>query len=130
MPGKQHTFELPLGESNSKQSFDAMTVEIEALRKNGPLHEIRVGVSLQDADRSLESHRHWIFENEVHVRLKDGSRADHLGLEVYRQTQSNVGIGYLFDLGDAANEATFIYKSATAVVPNEVSFVIQDIALP
>lgn len=130
LPGKQQTFELPLAETNSKQTIDAMTVRIEALRKNGPLHEIRVGVELQDADRSLESHRHWIFENEVHVKLKDGSRADHLGYEVYRQTESNVGIGYLFDLGDAANEATFIYRSPTAVVPNEVSFVIQDIALP
>jgi hypothetical protein len=107
-----------------------MTVQIEAIRKNGPLHEIRVGVELQDADRSLESHRHWIFENEVHVKLKDGSRADHLGYEVYRQTESNVGIGYLFDLGDAVIEATFIYTSPTAVIPNEVPFVIQDIALP
>ena len=95
-----------------------------------PLHEVRVSVELENADRSLESHRHWIFENQVHVRRKDGSRAEHLGYEVYRQTTSGVGIGYLFDLGDAASEATFIYKSATAVVPNEVSFVIQDIALP
>jgi hypothetical protein len=130
LPGKQQTFELSLAEPNSKKTIDAMTVQIEAIRKNGPLHEIRVGVELQDADRSLESHRHWIFENEVHVKLKDGSRADHLGYEVYRQTESNVGIGYLFDLGDAVNEATFIYKSPTAVVPNEVPFVIQDIALP
>ncbi len=130
LPGKQQTFELSLAEPNSKKTIDAMTVQIEAIRKNGPLHEIRVGVELQDADRSLESHRHWIFENEVHVKLKDGSRADHLGYEVYRQTESNVGIGYLFDLGDEVNEATFIYKSPTAVVPNEVPFVIQDIALP
>ncbi len=130
LPGKQQIFELSLAEPSSKKTIDAMTVQIEAIRKNGPLHEIRVGVELQDADRSLESHRHWIFENEVHVKLKDGSRADHLGYEVYRQTESNVGIGYLFDLGDAVNEATFVYKSPTAVVPNEVPFVIQDIALP
>ena len=130
LPGKQQTFELSLADQNSKKTIDAMTVEIEAIRKNGPLHEIRVGVELQDADRSLESHRHWIFENEVHVRRKDGSCADHLGYEVYRQTESNVGIGYLFDLGDAISESTLIYKSPTAVVPNEVSFVIQDIALP
>ncbi len=130
LPGKQQTFELSLAEQNSKQTIDAMTVQIEAIRKNGPLHEIRVGVELQDADRSLESHRHWIFENEVYAKLKDGSCADHLGYEVYRQTESNVGIGYLFDLGDAINESTLIYKSPTAVVPNEVSFVIQDIALP
>lgn len=130
LPGKQQTFELSLAASGNNKTIDAMTVQIEAIRKNGPLHEIRVGVELQDADRSLESHRHWIFENDVHVKLKDGSRADHLGYEVYRQTDSDVGIGYLFDLGEAVKESSLIYKSPTAVVPNEVPFVIQDIALP
>ena len=130
LPGKRQTFELPLAEQNSKKTLDAMTVQIEAVRKNGPLHEIRLGVELQDAERSLESHRHWIFENEVYIKRKDGSRADHLGYEVYRQTESGVGIGYLFDLGDAVEQSTFVYESPTAVVPNEVPFVIQDIALP
>jgi hypothetical protein len=130
LPGKRQAFELSLAQPSSKKSIDAMTVQIEAVRRNGPLHEVRVGVQLQDAERSLESHRHWIFENEVHVRRKDGSRADHLGYEVYRQTESGVGIGYLFDLGDAAGESTLVYESPTAVIPNEVAFVIQDIALP
>ncbi len=130
LPGKRQTFELSLTGPSSKKTIDAMTVEIESVRKNGPLYEIRVAVSLQNADRSLESHRHWIFENEVYVKRKDGSRADHLGYEVFRQTESGVGIGYLFDLGDTINESTFLYQSPTAVVPNEVPFVIQDIALP
>lgn len=130
LPGKTQQFELALKDQNSKNTIDAMTVEVEALRKNGPLHEIRVGVSLQDADRSLESHRHWIFENEVFVRRKDGSRADHLGYEVFRQSEAGVGIGYLFDLGDDVSESVLVYESPTAVVPNEVPFVIQDIALP
>jgi hypothetical protein len=107
-----------------------MTVQIEAVRKNGPLHEVRVGVELQDADRSLESHRHWVYENQAYVQRKDGSRADHLGFEVYRQTESGVGIGYLFDLGDSAQESKLMYESPTAVVPSEVPFVIQDIPLP
>ncbi|MFK8114131.1 MAG: hypothetical protein AB8B91_18155 [Rubripirellula sp.] len=130
LPGKEQVFELPLKEANSKKTIDSMTVQVEAIRKNGPLHELRIAVELQDADRSLESHRHWIFENEVYVKRKDGSRAEHLGYEVFRQTASGVGIGYLFDLGDVVGESTFIYQSPTAVVPNEVPFVIQDIALP
>ncbi len=130
LPGKVQTFELALAKPNAKDTIDAMTAEIETIRKNGPLHEIRLGVELKDADRSLESHRHWIFENDVYVRRKDGSRADHLGYEVYRQTETGVGIGYLFDLGEAIAESTFVYQSPTAVVPNEVSFVIQDIPLP
>ncbi|TWU55540.1 hypothetical protein [Rubripirellula reticaptiva] len=130
LPGKKQTFEMPLSNVGEKTLIDSMTVEIESLRPNGPLHEVRVGIELKDADRSLESHRHWIFENEVHVLRKDGSRADHLGYEVYRQTAAGVGIGYLFDLGDTAGESKLIYRSPTAVVPSEVSFVIQDILLP
>lgn len=130
LPGQSQTFELPLSTPGNRETIDAMTVQIEAVRKNGPLHEVRVGVELQDADRSLESHRHWVYENQAYVRRKDGSRADHLGFEVYRQTESGVGIGYLFDLGDSAQEAKLMYESPTAVVPSEVSFVIQDIPLP
>ena len=130
LPGKRQTFELKLNDVAGKETIDAMTVALEGVRKNGPLHEIRVGISLQDAERSLESHRHWIFENDAYVTRKDGSRADHLGYEVYRQSESGVGVGYLFDLGDAIAESTFMYESPTAVVLNEVPFVIQDIPLP
>jgi hypothetical protein len=130
LPGKQQSFELALKEQNAKLKIDSMTVQVETVRKNGPLHEVRVGVSLEDADRSLESHRHWIYENEVYMVRKDGSRADHLGFEVYRQAKSGIGIGYLFDIGDTVEESTLVYKSATAVIPNEVPFVIQDITLP
>ena len=130
LPGKRQTFELALGQANDKKTIDSMTVEIETVRKNGPLHEIRVAIQLDDPGRALESHRQWIFENDAFVRRKDGSRADHLTIEVFRQSESSVGVGYLFDLGDDINESTFIYKSATAVVPNEVPFIIQDIPLP
>ena len=107
-----------------------MTVQLESVRVDGPLHEIRVAVELDKAGRALESHRSWIFENEAYVRLKDGTKAEHLGFEVYRQTESGVGVAYRFDLGDDADESTFVYRSATSIVPNEVPFVIQDIPLP
>lgn len=130
MPGKQQTFELSLSAQNASQSIDSMTVQVEDIRPNGPLHQVRVAIELKNADRSLESHRHWIFENQVHVKREDGSRADHLGYEVYRQTTSGVGIGYLFDLGETVGQSTLVYRSPTAVVPNEVPFVIQGIPLP
>ncbi|MFG0263139.1 MAG: hypothetical protein ACF788_12175 [Novipirellula sp. JB048] len=130
LPGKRQTFELALDEIGSKKKLDAMEVQIEQLRKNGPLHEIRIVITLDDAGRSLESHRQWIFENSVSVKRPDGSRADHLGYEVYRQTADGVGVGYLFDLGDAVTGSTLIYESPTSVVPSEVPFVLQDIRLP
>ncbi len=130
LPGKRQRFEIPLSKPGEKVKIDAMEVLLEEVRKNGPLHELRVSVTLDDAGRSLESHRQWIFENDVHVLRADGSKAEHLGYEVYRQTASGVGIGYLFDLGESVADSKLIYESPTSVVPNEVSFVLQDIKLP
>ncbi|MEM9643450.1 MAG: hypothetical protein AAF989_00540 [Planctomycetota bacterium] len=130
LPGKRQKFELDLAGESTSKSIDAMTVSIEGVRLNGELHEVRVGVELKNADRSLESHRQWIFDNEVFVVASDGTRLDHLGYQVYRQTSSGVGIGYLFDLSENLAGQKLIYRSPTAVVKNQVPFVIQDIELP
>ena len=130
LPGKTQTFELPLAKANPSKKIEAMTVQVEQLRKNGPLHEVRVGIELENAGQSLESHRHWIFENSIFIRRDDGTRIDHLGFEVYRQTPEGVGVGYLFDLGGNTADCTVVYESPTAIVNNEVDFVIQGIRLP
>ncbi len=133
IPGQRKKFELSLGDVAPAQTHDAMTVTIESVRDAAPLREIRVGVELFGAGRALESHRQWIFENEVFVLMPDGSRKEHLGYEVYRQTESGVGIGYLFDLGGAGPPpaaAKLIYESPTSVRRNEVPFVLNGIPLP
>lgn len=133
LPGQRREFELNLGEVAASAQYEQMTVSIESIRRNEPLHEIRVGVELENADRSLESHRQWIFENEAYLRMDDGSRVDHLGYEVYRQTASGVGIGYLFDFGGADAPppgSRLIYESPTSVIQNVVPFVLNGIPLP
>lgn len=130
LPGPAKTFEIPMTESERTATQDAMTITVEQVRPNGPLHEVRVGITLQDAGRALESHRQWIFENEAYVRNAAGRRLDHLGYEVYRQTDQGVGISYLFDLGDDLTGSKLIYSSPTTVTPNTVQFVVDDILLP
>lgn len=133
IPGQRKRFELSLGDVAPAQTHDAMTLTIESIRDASPLTEIRVGVELFGAGRALESHRQWVFENEVFVLMPDGSRKEHLGYEVYRQTGSGVGIGYLFDLGGAGPppaEAKLIYESPTSVRRDQVPFVLNGIPLP
>ncbi|SMP69574.1 hypothetical protein SAMN06265222_11263 [Neorhodopirellula lusitana] len=140
LPGERRRFELPLDTPAASDKQDAMTVSIEAVRESEPLHEIRVGVELESAGRALESHRQWIFQNEVYVELANGRRHDHLGFEVYRQTGSGVGIGYLFDLGEGGDPvggpqnlppgAKLIYESPTSVMKNQVPFLLNGIPLP
>ena len=133
IPGPRKKFELLLGDVAPTQTQDAMTVALESVRDASPLSEIRVGVELFGAGRALESHRQWIFENEVYVLLPDGTRKEHLGYEVYRQTESGVGIKYLFDLGGVGAPpagAKLIYESPTSVRRDEVPFVLNGIPLP
>ncbi len=130
LPGPMESFEFPLKAGKGEVRKGAVTVQLDAIRANGPLHEIRMLMIMEDADRSLESHRQWIFENPAYVTAPDGTREEHLGYQVFRQTASEVGIGYLFDLGENPDGFTFHYQSPTGVVPNEVRFVIPDIMLP
>ncbi|MCO8120590.1 hypothetical protein NHH03_02480 [Stieleria sp. TO1_6] len=129
LPGKRHEFALSLTQSGASETVDSMTVKIEQVQPNGPLYEVRFAVELSDADRALESHRQWIFQNPVYVKAADGHRIEHLGYELYRQTENSVGLGYLFEIEDLT-DAKLIYQSPTSVVKSKVDFVLQDIALP
>ncbi|MCA9138136.1 MAG: hypothetical protein KDB00_15300 [Planctomycetales bacterium] len=129
LPGKRHDFELSLTDVGSKKTIDAMTVKLDRVQLNGELYEIRFIVELEDADRALESHRQWIFQNPAFVRDAEGNRIENLGYELFLQTESSVGLGYLFEV-DRLEGATLVYQSPTSVVRNQVEFVLQDIALP
>lgn len=130
LPGDVKPFDFPLKLGTQTQTADFVTVRLEQIRKNGALHEIRLGVEYKSPGKAMESHRGWLLSNEVYVAMADGSRQDHLGYELYRHNETGLGIGYLFDIGDAPGEAKLIYKTPTAVVHNEIDFVIQDIPMP
>lgn len=129
LPGKRHEFELPLDQSGVEESVDSMTVRLEQVQPNGDLYQVRFAIELDAADRALESHRQWLFQNPVYVRDKNQNRVDHLGYELYRETESSVGIAYFFEL-PGPEGAALIYQSPTSVVKNTVDFVLQDIQLP
>ncbi|MEM9826588.1 MAG: hypothetical protein AAF958_08365 [Planctomycetota bacterium] len=130
LPGPVKTFELPVVGGERSKKLGAMTVEIEDVRPAGDLQAIRLLVQLDDASDALESHRQWIFENEIYIRDAEGKRLDQLGYEVYRQSPDSAGVAYLFSLEDDLNQYKVFYRSPTSVQPNEVAFVIQDIDLP
>lgn len=129
LPGAKHLFELDLTDVGSEKSVDAVTVRLERVQSNGELYEIRFVVEIKNADRALESHRQWIFQNPVYVRNAMGDRIENLGYELYRQSDSSVGLGYLFEI-DQLEGATLIYESPTSVVKNNVDFVLHDVPLP
>jgi hypothetical protein len=130
LPGESHRFDFPLQTISATQSSGAVTVRLEDVRKNGELHEVRLAVEFQSAGQAMESHRGFLLDNPVFVTDAAKNRQEHLGYQLYRQTSTGIGIGYLFDLGDSADGASLTYETPTAVVENEIDFVIEDILLP
>jgi len=130
LPGKTHRFEFPLATISATQVSGAVTVRLEDVRKNGDLHEIRLGIEFDSPGDAMASHRGFLMDNEVFIRNAGGDRVEHLGYQLYRQSESGIGIGYLFDIGTSAAENTLVYETPTAVVKNEIDFLIRDILLP
>ncbi len=130
LPGAIKQFDFPLGQGPQTQNVDSVTVRLEEVRKNGPLHEVRMGIEFKSPGKAMESHRGWLLGNEVTVLMKDGTTSQPLGYELYRHNDIGIGIGYLFDIGDTPGESKLIYKTPTAVIQNNIDFVIQEIAMP
>lgn len=130
LPGPTGRFELSLGDPRAAETIGDLTVRIEGIRQTDALLETRLGIELEDAGRALESHRQWVFENRATVIRPDGGETRHVGMEVYRQTLSGVGVAYLFDLSDPPADLKLVYESPTSVRQDETTFELRDIGLP
>lgn len=77
LPGKVQKFAFPLaGKDFTPMDAGDVTVTLERVRSNGSLHEIRVNIQFKQADRALESHRGWVFDNPAYVVAVPESGAD------------------------------------------------------
>ncbi len=130
LPGPPHRFEFSLNEIGEVQTRQAATVVLEDVRKNGELHELRLAVDFESPGAAMESHRGFLLDNQAVVVFADGSRTEPLGYELYRQSETGIGIGYLFAIGPTAEEARLVYETPTSIVSDETEFLIRDIGLP
>lgn len=130
IPGESKKFEIPLVGGSGAVTLDAMTVTLDSVTQNEDLFQVRFSVELKDAGRSLESHRQWVYENRVYLQRQDGSRLEHLGFEVLRQTDSGFSVNYLFNLDQGPQNVSLIYESPTSVSSAEFEFELKEIPLP
>ena len=131
-PGPVQDFQLALDDPAARQTIDAMTVSLVEVRRDGPIHQVVLDVELAEAGGALESHRQWVYENRVMVKL-DGPELSPLGMEVRRQSSESVRVGYLFDFSGSQLPppgSKLVYRSATSVRPTIVPFELQGIDLP
>lgn len=131
LPGPTHDFEIPLDQISSPVQQDDMSVAINRLRRDGPLHSVQIAVKLRLPHEAMESHRQWLVQNEAFVLMDDQTRRDHLGFEVFNQSSGGIVVSYLFDLdGVDSPSGTLVYRSPTSLSPDEVTFILNEIELP
>lgn len=130
LPSESHAFEFSLESATESQQVGALRVRPEGIRKDGELHEVRLGIDVEVPPEAMESHRGFLLDNEVHAIDSTGQRTEHLGYQLYRQTKDGLGIGYLFDLGDSTEGWKLVYRSPTQLTRGEIDFTIDDVPLP
>lgn len=112
------------------QQRGGVAVSLHDVRKNGEIWEVHMRLSLDEAGDSLASHRGWVFQNKTMLVDKQGAPIEHSGYETTMQTQSEVGIAYLFDLPDGPAGLTWVYQTPAAVVTLPIEYELKQIVLP
>ena len=132
VPGKMETFRFDhlATAANAEKRIANTTVVLERVRKNEAAWEVRILVRFDQAAGALESHRGWILQNEAYLEGPDGKPIPYGTMETTRQTDSEIGIVYLFNLDVPLDNLAFVYKSPGAILTTSFDFTIKDIALP
>ncbi len=131
LPGQVEAFRFEKLRAGApvEQRKGAVKVILEQARQNNDLWEIRVRVVFDTPGKALESHRTWILHNEAALETPDKESINFAGLETTRQTDSEIGVAYLFDVPDITGH-TFVYKTPTVLMNAAVPYELHDISLP
>lgn len=80
------------------QEFGDATVTLERFSKPDSVWELHMRLQLAQAGDALASHRGWVFQNTSYLLKPNGERIEHAGFETTMQSDTEIGIAYLFDL--------------------------------
>ena len=131
IPGRRETFrfkKLKEREKGESQKIADATVTFRGVQKNVDVYSVGVQLAFSNAKNALESHRGWVFQNEVFLLDPDGKSVKPIGLETVRQAKNDVVINYIFERDPA--ECTLIYRSPAAIFEMPLEIDLRDIDLP
>jgi hypothetical protein len=128
------------------QTFGGATVTVTRFRKANDIWELHMRLRLEEAGDALASHRGWVFQNPSYLVDASGKRYEQVGFETTMQSENEVGLAYLFDLGDGElfeeeeaddekvevkpEELTWVYETPTGVYTVPISWKLGPIDLP
>jgi hypothetical protein len=131
LPGGVETFRFGDLEQARRveQRHGGAVVTLEQTRRNNAVWEVRVAVRFDEPGPALESHRSWIFNNVVYLESAEGQRHEPDAYETTRQSETEVGIAYLFDVPGLAGQ-TFVYETPTVLLEVPIEYELKNLPLP
>jgi hypothetical protein len=132
LPGENVILEFDqLGRPGKKvQEVANLSVEVEQVRPNGKIYELRVLVSLSGAKQTLESFRSWFMTNDAFISDDKDRRSEHIGFNTYKMVENQIGVAYLFSMPNGLDDYKFIYEAPGAVSEKSYSFEFRGLELP
>jgi hypothetical protein len=132
IPGKMETFRFKdLAQAkNVERRAAGVTVVLEEVVKNNKVWEVLTLLRFDNAGESLASHRTWVYNNPAYLEGPDGKPVERASLETTKQTENEVGMGYLFVIEGGLEGYTFVYKTPAMVFSTPVEYELRDIPLP
>jgi hypothetical protein len=133
LPGGVETFRFANLDKTKRvdRRRGGVTVALESVRKNAAVWEVRMLMIFEKATGALESHLStgWVTNNFAALEGPDRKTIPYAGLETTRETETEVGMAYYFDVPDLKGY-TFVYKTPTAIVSLPVEYELKDLDLP
>lgn len=132
VPGKREDFRFDDLKSKEPivKTLGGVKVTLERVVKNGEIWEVHMNLELENDNGALASHRGWVFNNITYLVGDDGEPIDHAGFETTKQTATEVGIAYLFDLPEGIDGLSWVYESPVSIVEREYKYQLEGIKLP
>lgn len=132
LPGRSEQFEFAelAAARDVVQRRAGVSVRLEQVRQTNEIWEVRLGLSLDEPHGALQSHRGWVFNNPAYLLSPEGERVDFDGFETTRQTETDVGMAFLFYLPEGIAGHRFVYETPAAIVTVPVAFELTDLDLP
>jgi hypothetical protein len=131
--GRTETFEFTNLEKAKDVAIErgGAVVTLEQVRKNDEVQEFRIRLKFDKSANALESHRGWIYNNEAYLVNGKNERIENGGLEARLVEENEVGMAYLFDLGEhKLADLKFVYRTPAAIFKIPVTFKLSEIELP
>ncbi|HEY0985085.1 MAG TPA: hypothetical protein VGE80_23325 [Schlesneria sp.] len=106
-------------------------VEFDSTPPAGVNAEIDIAVTYDSGGPAFESHRTWIFHNEVYLETREGVRTSFTSFETTQQSDGAVGVTYYWTaLADPRDQYRFVYEAPTLIINVPVDIDLRKIPVP